>query len=118
MLAFKGGVRLKRLSKALIHIIHGIEHVYVYSLTGVPKVLTITSINDSKHSINSKHYTDKALYLRSKNFSTSADKKKFRRILEIYLNREYEKPRFRVLLESLGKPNEHFHIQVKKGETF
>ena len=119
MIAFKAGVWLKQTNKALVFICHCILHAHSLS-SRVPKVLVITSINDGRHSKNSRHYTDEAIDLRSKNFPSKNSKFTFRRFLEEELNSlsGYKEPKFRVLLEYLGKPNEHFHIQVKKGETF
>lgn len=119
MIAFKAGVRLKQISKALDFILYIILHSQKLS-SRVPKVLVVTSINDGKHLKNSRHYTDEALDLRSKNFPSKNSKVKFRKTLEDELNlfSGHKTPKFRVLLEHLGKANEHFHIQVKKGERF
>jgi hypothetical protein len=78
-----------------------------------PKEIVITSANDSKHSNNSKHYLNEALDLRSHNFMPGT-KIAFREELERFLNIGSPCP-FTVLLEGLDTPNEHFHVQVKKG---
>ena len=119
MIAFKAGVRLKKINKALTFMLNVILHSHELS-TRVPPVLVITSINDGRHSKNSRHYTDEAIDLRSKNFPSKNSKIRFRKRLEEDLNSfsGYSTPKFRVLLERLGNPNEHFHIQVKKGEQF
>lgn len=74
---------------------------------------TITSINDSTHMKGSKHYSDEALDLRSKNFGNSILKHEFRDRLQFGLG-----GKFTILIEDEDTPNEHFHIQLKKGETF
>jgi len=119
LIAFKAGVRLKRVNKALSFMLNVILHTHTVS-TSVPKVLVVTSINDGKHQKNSRHYTNEAIDLRSKNFPSKNSKSRFRKSLEDELNAlsGKDKPMFRVLLEHLGKVNEHFHIQVKKGEKF
>lgn len=78
-----------------------------------PDRLVITAIANGVHSNNSRHYTNEALDLRSNNFPTRESKRAFRQKFEELLGLK-----FRVLLESENTLNEHFHIQVKKGETF
>jgi len=79
---------------------------------GWPSVVVITSGSDGQHSPNSRHYVGDAIDVRSHNFS-AAFKEEFRNTYEQALG-----PQFRVLLEYLGSPNEHFHAQVRKGHTF
>lgn len=82
--------------------------------TGIkPDKLVITAMSNGTHSPNSRHYTGEALDLRSHNFPTRISKRDFRFALEERLG-----PSFRVLLESEGTPNEHFHIQVRKGMVY
>ena len=73
----------------------------------------ITSANDSTHLPTSKHYLDEAIDLRSNNFQAES-KAMFRTELEKFLNLGSPCP-FTVLLEDIGTSNEHFHVQVKKG---
>lgn len=98
------------LTPALAYILYGLEKFHRTTKVNHPETLVITAIADSVHSPNSRHYTNEALDLRSKNFRNREDKRIFRAELELFLG-----PFFRVLLESEGTPNEHFHIQVKKG---
>jgi hypothetical protein len=68
--------------------------------------LTITSGSDGTHMKGSRHYTHQAIDLRSKNL-TEAQKSKLGSLLRAKLG-----PRYLVLLEAKGKPNEHFHIEL------
>ena len=79
----------------------------------LPRELVITSGNDSQHSPNSRHYRYEAIDIRSQNFPTLASKRAFRARYEQVLGE-----RFRVLLEGVGTPNEHFHAQVRMGQVF
>lgn len=74
--------------------------------------LVITSVNDSGHGTNSRHYVDEALDVRTHNFRSRNAKRDFRAILEAKLGDQ-----FRVLLENEGTPNEHLHVQVRKGHV-
>ena len=75
--------------------------------------LVITSGNDSTHGPGSRHYTDEAIDVRTHNFTSREARRNFRVRWEAALG-----PQFRVLLEHEGKPNEHFHAQVRKGHTY
>jgi hypothetical protein len=75
--------------------------------------LIITSGNDSRHSVGSRHFTNEAIDVRTHNFHSRTMKRAFRGWWENELG-----PQFRVLLEHEGTPNEHFHAQVKKGHTY
>ena len=116
-IAFKSNVRLKILTESLIFILNRLSWAHDKFSKDCPKTLTITSINDSQHMGNSRHYTNEAIDLRSKDFISNVAKSRFRENLENFLN-ENNPDKFTVLLESLGKDNEHFHIQVKKGQKF
>lgn len=109
---FKEGVRIKRWTLALEEILNAIRIVQE-RYDWVPEIVVITSINDSNHMLGSRHYKDEALDIRSKNFKESIDKLMFQSVLGDELG-----PKFTVLFESKGTPNEHFHVQVKKGEVF
>lgn len=66
----------------------------------------ITSGNDSEHMVRSKHYTNEALDIRSKDFPNQSLKHSFlARVLE-RLGSKYDG-----LLEDEGRANEHFHIE-------
>lgn len=75
------------------------------SYTWVPD-LVVTSVNDGIHMPSSYHYKDKALDVRSKNFTDKNDKMHFADLLRLKLG-----PRYQVLFEAEGTPNEHFHIE-------
>jgi hypothetical protein len=79
----------------------------------LPDALVITSGNDSTHGANSRHYRDEAIDVRSKSFPSRASKLAFVKRLEAALG-----DRFRVLFENDGTENEHFHVQVRKGQRF
>jgi hypothetical protein len=83
--------------------------------------LVITSINDGNHIIGSRHYTDEAVDVRSKNFLNIESKVKFMNSLLIILNsspKVIKEDSFTILLEDERTDNEHFHIQVSKGKTY
>ena len=104
-LTVKASARFKAFTPALLHMLTTLARIDA----PVPE-LVITSANDSKHLPSSKHYQNLALDLRSKSFPNARSKAAFRAALEKALG-----PRFRVLLEGVGTPNEHFHVQVRKG---
>lgn len=113
MLLFKSNVRLKVFTPALRRILFELDNLNSQKIPNYPVDWTITSINDSTHMKGSKHYANLALDLRSKNFGSEELKREFKDRLEFALG-----PKFTVLYENTGTPNEHFHIQVKKDEVF
>jgi len=130
MIKFKSTVRLKTFSPAIRHILDTMqkylyEFYFPYEEGPLPEDIVITSINDGKHSANSRHFTDEAVDVRSRNFQNRAAKLMFRKKLEWVLNwygAYYFHDKFRVLFEKTLKDEngkvtrtEHFHIQVKKG---
>lgn len=106
-------VHLKVLTPALANILYKLEFFYRTYWQNVVPSLVITSINDGNHSPNSRHYTDEAIDVRSRNFPSEESKQLFRQELELFLG-----GKFRVLYENAGTDNEHFHIQVRKGMRF
>jgi hypothetical protein len=74
--------------------------------------IMITSGSDGTHMAGSKHYTFEASDIRS-NWYKSDIKVKVKTALENALGSQ-----FTVLLENENGPNEHFHIQVRKGHTY
>lgn len=85
----------------------------------VPNEITITSINDSLHGKGSRHYLNEAMDIRSKNFRSKNAKLYFAARLHAMLNSHQDDPnKFTVLFENEGAPEEHFHVQVRKGESF
>lgn len=108
----KSSVRLAGLSAGLCRILTVLEDLS-RTATGIPDELVITSISDGRHSPNSRHYRNEALDLRSHNFASREAKRLFRALFESALG-----VKFRVLLEGEGTPNEHFHVQIRKGGTY
>lgn len=106
-------VRLKVLSPALAWIFYKLELFHRTKICPMPEDLVITSINDGQHAIDSRHYRNEAIDIRSHNFIDEAQKLMFAMHLQDWLG-----PKFRVLFENKGLPNEHFHVQVKKGMIF
>jgi len=114
MILFKPSVRIKRWTPALRKLICTLD--YLSDL--YKKDITVTSVNDSGHSVNSRHYTDEAIDIRSRDMDNEL-KYKFLDDYRRLLNHSPE-PLFTVLLENEGRFTgdavEHFHAQVKKGE--
>ena len=106
----KPSVRLKGLTPALLRILRGVYAVSA-ACSDVPEVV-ITSINDSTHGDKSRHYTNEAIDLRSKTFSPEA-----KTAFAVRLRAELG-PQFTVLFEHSGTPNEHWHVQPRKGTTY
>lgn len=115
MILVKRGVRIDIVTQAFCYILSKLEefHRNSWDQQNYPKDLIITSIADGKHMENSQHYKGTAIDIRSKNFTSENAKIAFRARFEKYLGYK-----FRVLYEGKGTPNEHFHIQIKKGERF
>jgi hypothetical protein len=108
-----------RLTPAAHWIQHCLYEIDRQPSNGQPKDITVTSGNDSGHGDGSKHYTDNAADVRSKNFLSRESKLLFKRRLENMLNSHPEFPDcFTVLFEYEGQDEEHFHVQVKKGMQF
>lgn len=110
MLAFKPDVRLDLSSPAIVHILYNVSKV----AKELNKTIRITSGNDSHnlHMKGSRHLTDEAVDIGTKEFSADVKSDLF--------NKLYDKvgPRFSVLFENMNQPNEHIHIQVKKGTRY
>lgn len=83
--------------------------------------ITITSVNDSNHMVGSRHFSDEAVDIRTKNFKDDKEKNQFIQLLSTRLNTNPEALRgdaFTVLFEDANTPNEHIHVQVRKGQTY
>lgn len=113
MVICKATVRFKRFTPAMLTLLNALYAADQGRMEGQPADLVITSANDAAHLATSKHYTDQALDVRSKTFATEAAKRDFLVSLRAQLG-----PQFTVLYEDAGTPNEHFHLQVKKGTVF
>ncbi len=119
MILFKDDVRVKRLTPALLRILTVLfqEHTrpaVAGRFQRQPDDLVITSINDSRsHMKTSRHYVDEAIDLRTHNFPSRDARRQFRQHLAAALGDQ-----FTVMFENAGTPNEHIHIQPKKGTTY
>jgi hypothetical protein len=105
MVICKDGVRVKRLTPALVRILR----VVLDADQHFPEDMVVTSVNDSRHAEGSAHYRDEAIDLRCNDRPRHVDLE-LCRFLSGTLG-----PRFLVLYEGEGTPNEHIHIQLKKG---
>jgi hypothetical protein len=99
-LSCKAGVRLSPITPALLDLLSVLLDVW-------PEAV-ITSGSDGRHRRDSKHYTGEAIDIRSHGLTREA-KRTFRRRYQAALGEEYL-----VLLEDEGRPNEHFHAQVRR----
>jgi hypothetical protein len=102
---FKDGVRVKRLTPALLRLLVVVEQAD----RQFDEDMVITSVNDSRHAETSAHYRDEALDLRCNDRPRHVDLE-LCRFLEGTLG-----PRFLVLYEGKDTPNEHIHLQLRKG---
>lgn len=98
-LAVKDGVQ----PRGLLDILCAATEVNV---PGQPAIVTITSCFDGKHSRNSCHYRLAALDFRSKDFPNLPTKQAWVVAMRAELG-----PGFDVILEAVGSPNEHFHVE-------
>lgn len=106
----KPGVRFKGFNWNLLTILDTLVHLDAHPVPGQPEDLVITSANDSQHKAGSKHYVNLAVDLRAKSFADLVTKRAFVEALKGELGAN-----FTVLHENVGTPNEHFHVQSKKG---
>ncbi len=106
-------VTFKDFSLPLCRILTALAIIHNKKTISQPVNLVITSANDGKHKVDSKHYKNQALDLRSKSFKNETDKHEFMTALSNELGNK-----FTVLYEYPGGENEHFHVQVKKDEVF
>lgn len=67
--------------------------------------MLVTSGNDSAHMKGSKHYEDAALDFRTHHL-TDEQKQGLKAVVKARLGSAYD-----VILESLGTPNEHLHVE-------
>lgn len=98
-------VRFKQFTPALLRLLRAIYTV-------CPDAV-ITSANDGGHMAGSRHYTNEALDLRCKHLATEAEKRALAAALRAELG-----PAFTVLYEDPGGPNQHVHLQPKRGTIY
>lgn len=111
MVVFKPTVRIRRFTLALQRILDVL--VELDGRTYLGQDITVSSINDGdEHKPGSRHYTDEAVDVRCHDLA-GVDKQRFL----TQIGRELD-AKFSVLLEDEGTPNEHIHIQVRKGGTY
>jgi hypothetical protein len=111
MLTTKPGVRFATITPALLHMLGVVERLS-RTLFGLPaEGLVITSGSDSTHMAGSKHYAGEAIDLRSKTLGALKS-------TVVATLRDELGSQFTVLLEHEGEPNEHVHIQVRRGRRF
>jgi hypothetical protein len=112
LLLCKPTVRFKGFTRGLVRILVAVQRVA--EITRM-KEIVITSANDGKHSQRprSRHYSNEALDLRSRNFRTATA----RRLFLQRLRRELGE-RFYVAYEGHGKPSAHIHVQPRRGTTY
>lgn len=97
-------VKLKDLSPQILLALMAAERVFEkYGYDCI-----VTSVNDGKHSINSKHYVGYAVDLRSKHIKTLKEKLDIFSELKINLTAPSN---YDILFEYEGLPNEHYHIE-------
>ena len=77
------------------------------NVLGLPYTMFVTSGNDSTHRRGSKHYTDEALDFRTKHLPSRV-KQLLVAAVKQRLGRHFD-----VILEDLGKPNEHLHVEYQ-----
>ena len=110
-LVCKQTVRFRRFTPALMRILRA-----VYDVTrgqSEPSEVVITSVNDSTHGPQSRHYTDEAIDVRTKHFASETAKLRFAALLRAELG-----PAFTVLYENPAGENQHLHIQPRKGTVY
>lgn len=97
-------VKISQLKPALFHA----ANVY-WQLRleyGVKLPVTITSGNDGRHSYGSKHWSNDAIDLRSKDIEDVTTKRVIVQSLKEYLGLDFD-----VILEYEGEANEHIHVE-------
>lgn len=102
LLKVKDGVQPR-----MINILAALANV-VATVQNPPEVY-ITAGIDGVHSPNSLHYALQAIDIRTKNFPTQSSKGEFVKALQAELGPDYT-----LILESVGSPNEHLHVQYKR----
>ena len=89
----------------------GVAYALLYAQS---RDTVITSLNDGAHKKGSKHYSDRAVDLRTKHLPGEAEKVSF----ALEMKKLLDPLGFDVILEYLGGTNEHLHLEFdpKAGE--
>ena len=101
---FKQGTEVEVLTSGLLLGLLGLAHI-METICGA-KVLTITSVNDGVHKTGSLHYSGNAVDIRSKVFKHELVEEAVR-----VFRASPDGPRYDLLLEASGTPNEHLHLE-------
>lgn len=83
-----------------------VEILCVLSRLDAPVDLVITAGTNGQHMKNSLHYKSAAVDVRSKNFPSKASSDAFLAKMKAAFG-----PKYDILYEDAGTPNEHFHIE-------
>jgi len=105
MITCTPSVRFRAFPPAMLRILAALQRV-------CPDIV-ITSANDATHAPTSRHYTHEALDLRTRTLPSEAAKRQLAAQLRADLG-----PAFTVLYEDPGGPNQHLHIQPRKGTVY
>lgn len=108
----KPGTAFAGFSPALLRILQALDETVRQAPPGTPFAVTLTAGSNGTHAPGSAHYRAEAVDVRSKDFTPDA-KAPFAEALQQRLG-----PAFFVDLEHLDEPNEHFHVQLRKGATY
>lgn len=104
MIKVKTGVKPKML--VIMAAVANVAHQMQDEHGSFPREVLITSGNDGRHMLTSRHYSNDALDVRTKTFGTLGLKQQFVAQVLARLGRDYQG-----ILESVGKPNEHAHFE-------
>jgi len=100
MLFIKPGVKIDKLTPQMVLGIMIVERVYASHSANC----TITSIDDGKHGVGTKHGKGCAVDFRTKDYK--GDKLVLLALLKAALGKNFD-----VVLEEEGKDNEHIHVE-------
>ena len=107
---FKQGTEVEVLTSDLLLGLIGLAHIMETICHA--KVLTITSVNDGVHKTGSLHYSGNAVDIRSKVFGRELVEEAVR-----VFRASPDGPRYDLLLEAPGAPNEHLHLEYDPKHT-
>ena len=102
MIKFKPGVVIEDLPKEMYALFPILDELFAKENADA----IITSARDGVHKKNSLHHRHRAFDLRSKHLNEDAKMRVFSKMKTDLSPFGYD-----ILLEALGKPNEHFHIE-------